>query len=86
MRLAVIGTGYVGLVSGACLAEIGHNVVCADIDPIKIEKLSKGIVSIFEPGLRGVVHRGLESGRLDFTTSLEDGRILLEDPRRAVPW
>jgi UDPglucose 6-dehydrogenase len=70
MRLAVIGTGYVGLVSGACFAEIGHKVVCVDIDPIKIEQLSEGTVSIFEPGLRGLVDRGLASGRLGFTTSL----------------
>jgi UDPglucose 6-dehydrogenase len=70
MRLAVVGTGYVGLVSGACLAEIGHDVVCVDVDAVKVELLSQGTVSIFEPGLRGLVGRGLESGRLRFTTSL----------------
>jgi UDPglucose 6-dehydrogenase len=72
MKLAVVGTGYVGLVSGACLAEIGHDVTCVDIDSVKIASLRQGTVAIFEPGLRGLVTRGLASNRLHFTTALRE--------------
>jgi UDPglucose 6-dehydrogenase len=70
VNITVIGTGYVGLVSGACLAEFGNHVVCVDTDAAKIEALKKGIIPIFEPGLEDVVERNVREGRLSFTTSL----------------
>jgi len=72
MRVSVIGTGYVGLVSGACLAELGHDVVCVDIVETKIEKLKQGIIPIFEPGLEEVVGRAVKANRLRFTTSFAE--------------
>lgn len=71
MNVAVIGTGYVGLVSGACLAELGHRVTCVDVDPAKIEKLRQGVMPIFEPGLEELVKRNVGNGRLSFTTEYE---------------
>ena len=68
MNLSIFGTGYVGLVSGVCLAEVGHNVVCMDVDPAKIEKLKVGILPIWEPGLEALVGRNVNEGRLHFTT------------------
>jgi UDPglucose 6-dehydrogenase len=68
MNISIFGTGYVGLVSGACLAEVGHNVVCTDVDPIKIEKLKKGLLPIWEPGLEAIVKRNVTEGRLHFTS------------------
>ena len=70
MRIAIIGTGYVGLVSGACFSDFGHDVVCVDKDASKIEALEKGIMPIFEPGLDGLVERNVAGGRLSFTTDL----------------
>jgi UDPglucose 6-dehydrogenase len=70
--IAIIGTGYVGLVSGACLADFGNTVICVDIDSSKIEKLEKGEIPIFEPGLDAVVRQNIGSGRLSFTDSLPD--------------
>ena len=73
MNIAVIGTGYVGLVSGTCFAETGNNVTCVDIDEQKVKKLSRGAITIYEPGLEKLFERNLKEGRLRFTTSLAEG-------------
>ena len=70
MKIAMVGSGYVGLVSGACLADFGHDIVCIDKDPAKIEKLNRGEMPIFEPGLADLVARNVAAGRLSFTTNL----------------
>ncbi len=69
MKVAMIGTGYVGLVTGTCFADLGHDVVCVDKDAGKVERLKKGEIPIFEPGLEDMVERNVEAGRLTFTTS-----------------
>ncbi|HEX2529500.1 MAG TPA: UDP-glucose/GDP-mannose dehydrogenase family protein [Geminicoccus sp.] len=73
MRIAMIGVGYVGLVSGACFAEFGHDVTCIDVDPKKIAMLEAGGIPIYEPGLDALVEKNVKAGRLTFTTSLEEG-------------
>jgi UDPglucose 6-dehydrogenase len=73
LRIAVVGTGYVGLVSGTCFAETGNEVTCIDIDVNKINKLKSGQVPIYEPGLETLFERNTRQGRLHFTTSLEEG-------------
>lgn len=71
MKLTVVGSGYVGLVSGACLADVGNEVLCLDVDPNKIKILEDGGIPIHEPGLSEVVRRNVEAGRLSFTTDVE---------------
>jgi UDPglucose 6-dehydrogenase len=73
MKIAMVGSGYVGLVSGACFADFGHDVVCIDKDPAKIERLNSGEMPIFEPGLEELVRRNARDGRLSFTTDLAAG-------------
>ena len=73
MRIAMIGTGYVGLVSGACLSDFGHDVVCIDKDAAKIDALKNGVMPIWEPGLEALVGANVERGRLSFTTNLAEG-------------
>lgn len=72
MNIAVVGTGYVGLVSGACFAEMGVNVTCVDVDKAKIDRLLSGEIPIYEPGLDGIVERNRRDGRLHFTTDLTE--------------
>ncbi|HEY5768843.1 MAG TPA: UDP-glucose/GDP-mannose dehydrogenase family protein [Terrimicrobium sp.] len=73
MRVTIFGSGYVGLVTGACLAEVGNHVLCVDVDATKVEGLQKGEIPIYEPGLEDLVRRNLTVGRLSFTTSAEEG-------------
>src|SRR5213075_333615 len=72
MKIAVVGTGYVGLVTGTCFAETGNDVICVDIDKVKVDKLSSGQITIYEPGLEKLFLRNQKEGRLHFTTVLQD--------------
>ena len=72
-KIAVVGTGYVGLVTGTCFAETGNNVICVDIDESKVARMKAGEVPIYEPHLEGLFQRNIEAKRLRFTTSLEEG-------------
>ncbi|KGQ20325.1 UDP-glucose dehydrogenase [Lysobacter dokdonensis DS-58] len=80
MRVTIFGTGYVGLVTGTCLAEVGHDVVCVDIDQAKVEGLNRGVIPIYEPGLEPMVKANHASGRLNFTTdaaaAIEHGDVV----------
>src|SRR5690242_1315830 len=71
MKITMIGTGYVGLVTGTCLAEVGNDVLCVDVDARKIELLQRGGVPIHEPGLEPLIHRNVQAGRLHFTTDVD---------------
>ena len=71
MKITMIGTGYVGLVTGTCLAEVGNDVLCLDVDARKIDILNKGGVPIHEPGLEAMVRRNAAAGRLRFTTDVD---------------
>ncbi len=73
MDLAIIGSGYVGLVTGACFADVGHNVICVDNDMQKIKQLQSGEVPIYEPGLEEIIHRNVSAHRLRFTASIQEG-------------
>ena len=72
MKIVVIGTGYVGLVSGTCFSEMGNKVTCVDIDATKIKNLKKAILPIFEPGIEPMVKKNIERGTLQFTTDLKE--------------
>jgi UDPglucose 6-dehydrogenase len=72
-RISVVGTGYVGLVTGACFADLGNSVTCIDIDVAKVENLRRGVLPIFEPGLEEIVERNSKAGRIRFTSGYEDG-------------
>jgi UDPglucose 6-dehydrogenase len=72
MKVTVVGTGYVGLVTGACLADVGNDVMCLDVDDTKIKGLQIGVIPIFEPGLREMVGRNVAAGRLQFTSNVQD--------------
>lgn len=84
-NIAVIGTGYVGLVTGTCLAETGNNVLCVDINKDKVEKMKQGIVPIYEPHLDNLFQRNIQAGRLKFTTELQEGVNFAEIIFLALP-
>ena len=81
MKIAMIGSGYVGLVSGACFADFGHDVICVDKDPAKIDRLRAGEIPIFEPGLQDLMAKNVAAGRLSF--SLDLAAAVLARRRRA---
>ena len=85
MKLTIIGTGYVGLVTGTCFAEVGHQVVCVDNDTAKVESLKQGRIPIYEPGLEDLVKKNTANGRLSFTTSTSEGVDKAEVIFIAVP-
>lgn len=85
MKIAVIGTGYVGLVSGTCFAETGNTVICVDIDKQKVDKLNSKICTIYEPGLEMLLERNVDQGRLKFTTNLEEAVKFAEIIFLALP-
>ncbi|MDN5932936.1 MAG: UDP-glucose 6-dehydrogenase, partial [Pseudonocardia sp.] len=83
-RIAVVGTGYVGLTTGACLASLGHRVVCADVDEAKVERLSRGEIDIREDGLAELVTEGVAAGRLSFVVGASAALKELDRDGRAV--
>ena len=84
-KVAIIGTGYVGLTTGACFAHIGHDVICADIDPVRVEKLQRGEIPIVEAGLDTLVAEGIRSGRLTFVLGAEGASADCEFAYLCVP-
>ncbi|MGQ7100485.1 3-hydroxyacyl-CoA dehydrogenase NAD-binding domain-containing protein [Escherichia sp. SP-MK] len=72
MKIAIFGTGYVGLVTGVCLSDIGHEITCIDIDKKKVEKMKDGISPIYEPGLDKLMQKNIKAGRLFFTTEYSE--------------
>src|SRR6185295_16311021 len=85
MNVTIIGTGYVGLVTGACLAEAGHKVVCVDNNEQKVADMKQGISPIYEDGLTDYMRRGIDEGRLEFTTDLAEGVSQAEAIFLALP-
>src|SRR5687768_12028133 len=85
MKLTIIGTGYVGLVTGTCFAEVGHQVICVDKDAGKVKLLQAGGMPIYEPGLEELVKRNVAAGRLSFTNSTEEGVVKSDIIFIAVP-
>ena len=81
MKITIIGTGYVGLVGGTCLANLGNEVICLDVDKEKIDKLNKGVTPIYEPGLKELIERNEKEKRLFFTTdkekAIKHGKVIL---------
>lgn len=75
MKITIVGSGYVGLVTGACFSEVGINVTCVDIDRNKIDKLNEGIIPIYEPGLEDMITRNMKKGRLHFTTNIQEALV-----------
>ncbi len=75
MKISVVGTGYVGLVTGVCFAEMGHTVCCVDVDEDKVKKLRAGIAPIYEPGVEKLIKRNIEHERLFFTTDLKESLV-----------
>src|SRR6187397_2148664 len=85
MKICIIGSGYVGLVSGACFAEVGHDVICVDNNQGKVDMLKAGKIPIYEPGLEDLVHRNVSAKKLQFSTSTEEGVDNAEVVFIAVP-
>src|SRR5687768_6771840 len=84
-KITIIGTGYVGLVTGTCFAEVGHKVICVDCDAEKVKLLQQGGVPIYEPGLEELIQKNVAAGRLSFTTSTKEGVDQSEVVFIAVP-
>jgi UDPglucose 6-dehydrogenase len=84
MKIAIIGTGYVGLVTGTCLAELGNDVICVDIDEAKIDKLNGGKIPFYEPGLEELVNQNVERGRLNFSTEVKEAILFADTVFSAV--
>ena len=85
MKLAIVGTGYVGLVTGTCLADTGNDVICVDIDKEKVEKLRNNVLPIYEPDLDTIFERNVKAGRLKFTTELKEAADVAEVIFLALP-